>query len=136
VCGTGSRETELRALARGLAVDERVRFLGRREDVEQVMGASDVVCVPSVVDGFGRVAVEALSVGTPVLAHALDALPDVLGQLPGVGWVEATVTGWVQALTHAKTWQVTSAKLAEAAMTRYGLDRAVRAYTDLYEEAR
>jgi glycosyltransferase involved in cell wall biosynthesis len=82
------------------------------------------------------VAVEALSVGTPVLAHALDALPDVLGDLPGVEWVEATVSGWCQALTHAKTWQVNSAKLSEATLTRYGLDRAVRAYADLYEEAR
>lgn len=136
VCGTGSRENELRALARDLAADERVRFLGRREDVDRVMGAAQVVCVPSVVDGFGRVAVEALSVGTPVLAHALDALPDVLGRLPGVEWAEATVSGWVHALTHAKTWQVNSAKLSEAALTRYGLDRAVRAYADLYEEAR
>ena len=70
---------ELRRLAERLGVAGRVRFIGARKDVHRVMGAADVVVVPSVWDEpFGLVAAEAQLLGTPVIAARRGALPEVM----------------------------------------------------------
>lgn len=48
----------------------RVSFLGERGDVPAIMGALDALLVPSHDEPFGRVVVEAMAVGTPVIASA------------------------------------------------------------------
>lgn len=54
-------------------------WIGPRDDVLEIMAGSDVVAVPSANEGFGLVAAEALSVGTPVVGYAVGALPEVVG---------------------------------------------------------
>lgn len=61
---------ELRALARALGVDGRVRFLGRRADVAALMDAADVFAMPSHEEPFGLVFVEAMAMRRPVVALA------------------------------------------------------------------
>lgn len=68
IVGAGPEESALRALAsRGLA--ERVRWLGKLPltAVPAVMAQADCLVLPSVHDGWGAVASEALMVGTPVI---------------------------------------------------------------------
>lgn len=53
--------------------------LGERDDVLELLAGSDVVAMPSRNEGFGLVAAEAMSVGTPVVAYGVGALPEVVG---------------------------------------------------------
>ena len=57
----------LEALARELGVDSAVHFLGYREDVPPLIGALDLLLLPSWDEPFGLVVAEAMAVGTPVL---------------------------------------------------------------------
>ena len=68
VVGTGSEESVLRALATS-KLGNRVRWLGQLllPDVPAVMVQADCLVLPSVHDGWGAVASEALMVGTPVI---------------------------------------------------------------------
>lgn len=61
-------ERELHELAAELGVAERVRFLGERSDVAAVLAATDLLLLPSWREAFGRIAVEAMAMGVPVVA--------------------------------------------------------------------
>lgn len=61
-------ETEVRAEIAALGVADRVHMMGFRQPVEPVIAASDVLVVPSVNEPFGRTLIEAMMLGTPVVA--------------------------------------------------------------------
>lgn len=58
----------LHRLAAELGVQDGVRFLGERSDVPRILAAADVLLLPSWREAFGRIAIEAMAMGTPVVA--------------------------------------------------------------------
>lgn len=58
---------------------DAVRFVGYRERASAFLPAFDVLAVPSRYEAFGRVAAEAMLGGVPVVASAVDGLPEVVG---------------------------------------------------------
>jgi glycosyltransferase involved in cell wall biosynthesis len=57
---------------------DRAVWLGHRVDMAPVYGLADVVVVPSRVEPFGRVTIEALACGLPVIASRVGGIPEVL----------------------------------------------------------
>jgi len=74
----GEYEELLRSIALRLGISHRVRMLGARQDVPEIMRALDLLVVNSHREPFGLVACEAMAVGTPVLATACDGLPEII----------------------------------------------------------
>jgi glycosyltransferase involved in cell wall biosynthesis len=72
--GTGPLEAELRRLA-----GDGVRFLGHVAPVRPLIEESAIVVVPSLGEGFGMVALEAMERGRPVIASAVGGLPEIVG---------------------------------------------------------
>lgn len=68
----------LRALVRSLDLEERVFFLGEREDVPEILRALDLLLVPSWQEPFGRTVAEAMAMGVPVLATDVGGPAEVL----------------------------------------------------------
>lgn len=67
----------------GLA--QRVRLLGERRDIADIIGAADVFCQPNLSpDAFGLAFVEALAAGVPVVTSALGGAPEVVTEDCGV----------------------------------------------------
>ncbi|MBZ0293408.1 MAG: glycosyltransferase [Anaerolineae bacterium] len=60
---------------------ERVQFLGWRDDVPDLMAAFDVLLMPSLWEGFGLVALEAMGERVPVVASTVSSLPEIV--MPG-----------------------------------------------------
>lgn len=67
---------EPEAKARGVA--NRVRMLGSRSDISAIMQALDLLVVNSTAEPFGLVILEAMACGTPVLAVAVDGIPEII----------------------------------------------------------
>ncbi len=79
VGGIGDRRyfADVMETARTLGLESDVHFLGYREDLTAIYGLLDVLIVPSVVDSLGRIALEAMASGTPVVAAARGGLPEI-----------------------------------------------------------
>jgi glycosyltransferase involved in cell wall biosynthesis len=69
---------ELNDLAARTGLHDRIRFLGGVDPMERFYRACDVICVPSRAETFGRVVVEAMAVGTPVVASAVGGIPEII----------------------------------------------------------
>lgn len=69
----------LRSLVAELAVDEIVKFAGHRNDIPEIMKASDVVvCASSSPEPFGRVIIEGMAAGAIVIATDAGGAPDII----------------------------------------------------------
>jgi glycosyltransferase involved in cell wall biosynthesis len=78
VVGKGDEEVKLRSLADSLGLNGRVLFLGWRPDVEDIVRCLDVLALPSLNEGMGRVLVEAMAAGVPVVASRVGGVPDLV----------------------------------------------------------
>ncbi|MBI2069988.1 MAG: glycosyltransferase family 4 protein [Elusimicrobia bacterium] len=70
--GGGARETIFQQAPPNL------KYLGWREDVREILNASDIFVMTSLWEGLPRSSVEALRLGLPVLAYAADGLREVI----------------------------------------------------------
>jgi len=80
VVGDGPDRAKLEARARELGIADCVEWMGSRppEEVRRLYRTMDVVVVPSLAEGFGLVAAEALAAGRPVVASDVGGLPEVV----------------------------------------------------------
>jgi glycosyltransferase involved in cell wall biosynthesis len=78
IAGRGPLEPALRALARELGVGDAVRFLGHVSPIQQAIENAAVVVVPSMGEGFGMVALEAMERARPVIAAAIGGLGEIV----------------------------------------------------------
>ena len=87
IIGTGPEEENLKNLTNQLSLDENVEFLGfveEHDDVMKVVNSSDVFCLPSIVEGFGIVIIEAQSLETPFVAARIPPVVESSGQKGGL----------------------------------------------------
>jgi glycosyltransferase involved in cell wall biosynthesis len=80
--GSGLLTPALQDKARELGISERVRFLGSRDDVPQLMRAADIFLFPSLYEGLGLVLIEAQAVGLRSLIS--DVIPPEVEVVKGL----------------------------------------------------
>ena len=78
VAGRGPLEPALKAYVRELGLDDAVRFLGFVSPVQAAIEDAAIVVVPSLGEGFGMVALEAMERARPVIASAVGGLPEIV----------------------------------------------------------
>jgi glycosyltransferase involved in cell wall biosynthesis len=86
IAGAGSLRGDLERYSCQLGVSDIVSFLGWREDLPSVMAGWDIFVLPSLDEGFGVAALEAMAAGLPVIASAVGGLCELV--LNGkTGWL-------------------------------------------------
>ena len=76
--GGGPDEEDLNARVEKLGIADRCLFLGRRDDVPRLLGASDVAVLPSYKEGFSNAVLEAMACGVPVIASDVGGNAEVI----------------------------------------------------------
>ncbi|WP_379137769.1 glycosyltransferase family 4 protein [Paenibacillus sp. sgz500958] len=83
ICGTGHKKAELQQLAERLGVQDKVVFAGYRNDVQHILQAADVFCLPSIREGLSVALMEALSAGLPCVASKIRGNVDLIRDAQG-----------------------------------------------------
>ncbi len=76
--GEGDRKEELIKLALELNILNVVRFAGHVEDVRSLLGITDILCHPSLVEGIPNAIVEAMAEGVAVVATPVGGVPEII----------------------------------------------------------
>jgi glycosyltransferase involved in cell wall biosynthesis len=125
----GEYEHLLRSTAGRLGISDRVKMLGARKDVPEIMRALDLLVVNSRREPFGLVACEAMACGTPVLATACDGLPEIIDHQRN-GWL--VPFGDEQALVNSLAFLAEHADVRRGLVVAAGKDVAQRFTMERY----
>jgi glycosyltransferase involved in cell wall biosynthesis len=133
----GNRTPELQRLHRELGLGERVRFLGHRADVPDLLAASDVFVFPSLFEGLGGAVIEAMALGLPVVASDIPALREVVesgrsGDLVPVGDAAALAERLDALLTDAPRRRAYGRRGMELFHERFQIGRSAERMIELY----
>jgi glycosyltransferase involved in cell wall biosynthesis len=133
---TASLRRQVDALGRGAGVE----LIGARRDVADLMVAADSFVVPSRWEGFGSILVEAMALGTTLVATSVEPVPDVVGD----GWArlvppdqpESMGVAIVDALGQSAAESARRAAVASARFAdRFHIDVVADATVSFYERA-
>src|SRR5438552_9486259 len=92
--GDGPERPKAEWLANTHGVAQDVLFVGKQNDMSELLAISDVLLLPSELESFGLVALEAMACEVPVIATRVGGVPEVVrdgidGYLYEVGDVQA-----------------------------------------------
>ena len=79
LCGHGELNKHLHGLADRLGIADHISFLGYREDMPEIFGASDIFLFPSFQEGLPRAMLEAMASGLPVICSEIRGNTDLMG---------------------------------------------------------
>jgi len=121
-----------------LGLRKDVRFLGKVENVGDVLRGADLFLLPSATESFGLAALEAMACAVPVVASRAGGLPEVVedgktGFLAPVGDVPAMTERALRVLEDAGAHERMQQHAAARAL-EFSADRVVPRYEELYEE--
>ena len=119
---------------------DHVRFLGKQEQVEEVLSIADLFMIPSGSETFGLAALEAMSCSVPVISSNVGGLPEVnihglTGYLCELGDVECMGQKATEILKDDKLHE----KMSKAARERaevFEIGKIVTTYEDYYQEVK
>jgi glycosyltransferase involved in cell wall biosynthesis len=128
-----------RRLVDELGLADRVRFLGNVGDVAAVLHAADCYVMPSLYEGLGNAALEAVAVELPAVLADVPGLRDLRAHVPGAWWVEPRPQAIAAALAEVAKLEpderVQRGQVAGSRVRlRFGLERHAASYLQLYRE--
>jgi glycosyltransferase involved in cell wall biosynthesis len=137
IVGDGESRGALEAAAKAGRNAARITFLGSRKDTPELFRAMDVFVLPSYVEAFPMVLLEAMATGVPVIGTPVGDVPKIIS--PEVGWI--VPPGDVKALTRRLADALAEprrlANMGAAARThviaKHSALAFARNYTELYE---
>lgn len=137
--GAEDRLFDVLRLADTLGVRDRVRILGFRADLENVLGAAEVVAVPSTApDPLPGAAIEAAAAGCAVLASAHGGLPEIIreretGRLVAPGDPVALAQAARELIEDPDERERLGAAAALDVRTRFAPERLLATVQDVYD---
>lgn len=125
--GDGPERQKAESLAKELGVLRHIRFLGKQEQVEQLLSMSDVFLLPSGSETFGLAALEAMACGVPVVSTNIGGLPEV--NIHGE-------TGYLVELDDAEAMADYTLKILRDDALKQRLSTNARARAEVFEQSK
>lgn len=97
ICGQGPDENKLKLYAKELGIEQRVHFLGYRNDIKELLTAADVFLFTTKQEGLARSLMEAMASGLPCIASCIRGNTDLLNESKG-GFLCRELSEYVDAI--------------------------------------
>jgi len=135
--GDGPERPKAEWLARTQGVADDVIFIGKHNDMSQFLAMSDVLLLPSELESFGLVALEAMACEVPVIATHVGGIPEVVrhgidGFLYEVGDIDSMAEGCLAILKTPNLRETLGKAARERANREFCSSKIVLQYEDLY----
>ena len=130
--------SDLNDLARSMGIEKQVYFAGFQNPIERWIRGMDVLLATSEWEGFGRSLIEAMAVGTPVVAASAAGHIEIIEhERTGLLVPPNDAEAFAAAANRILTDTTLAAKLAEngraCALERYSVARHVQRITSIYD---
>lgn len=137
--GDGPDRTSTENYCRKQGLEKAVVFLGKQDDLPELLCCADALLLPSELESFGLVALEAMSCEVPVVATNVGGLPEVIehgvtGFLGKLGDVDEMADYTVEILKNPELRKKMGAEGRRRAVEMFDLDRIVPQYEKYYEK--
>jgi glycosyltransferase involved in cell wall biosynthesis/ribosomal protein S18 acetylase RimI-like enzyme len=137
IAGDGPMQSRLEQMIRDRGVSEMVKLLGFRQDVGDLLAASDVVVIPSLREGLSISLLEAMAAGKPIIASSIGSHRELAAQAEMARLVPpADPTSLAAAIQQLAADRALRAHLAARARSlfeaRYTEDKMLNAYQQMY----
>ena len=136
--GDGPERQHAEELCRVLGICNDIRFLGKQEQMDEILSIADLFILPSEYESFGLPALEAMACGVPVISTNVGGLPEIniegtTGFLSGVGNIEDMAQKSLHILSDDQRLE-TFKKAAIEHSRSFEKSRIIPLYEELYEE--
>ena len=137
--GDGPDRSAAEWLAHDLGIHARVHFLGKQERVSELLALADLLLMPSELESFGLVALEAMACKVPSIATRVGGVPELIddgvtGLLFPVGDVEAMAAGALSLLADPDRLETMRDAARRTAQKRFCSSLVVPKYVRFYEQ--
>jgi N-acetyl-alpha-D-glucosaminyl L-malate synthase BshA len=137
--GEGPERASAQTLAKRLGLQDRVRFLGRQDRIEELTALADVFLLPSELESFGLSALEAMASEVPVVGSDAGGMPEVVqhtetGYLLPVGDIEGMAARTIEILKDDERARCMGQAARRRATSLFNADRIVTQYERYYEK--
>ncbi len=136
--GDGPERQSAEELCRKMGITADTRFLGKQDQMEEILNIADLFLLPSQYESFGLAALEAMACGVPVISSNAGGLPEInvqgqTGYLAEVGDVDTMARYAVEILDSEDVLQrFKDNALAQAA--NFSISKIVPMYEALYSQ--
>ena len=136
--GDGPERATAEQLCRQLGVCDEVRFVGKQEQMEDILAIADLFLLTSEYESFGLAALEAMAAGVPVVSTNAGGLGEIMvqgvtGFMSNVGDVESMSRHSIDVLQNEGRLQQFKADAAAQA-SRFDISNIIPLYEKLYDE--
>jgi N-acetyl-alpha-D-glucosaminyl L-malate synthase BshA len=137
--GDGPDRSAAEFIAHSQGIQDRVHFLGKQSSVSEILPLADLLLMPSELESFGLVALEAMACRVPTIATRVGGVPELIedgvsGRLFPVGDVEGMAAAATELLRDPQRYQAMADAARKTAQTRYCASKIVPLYERFYAE--
>jgi glycosyltransferase involved in cell wall biosynthesis len=139
LAGDGPERSRLEELCLNLGLKDRVRFLGHREDIPQLLAACDLFVLPSLYEGLPLSVLEAMASGKPVVATKVGGTDEaVVHGSTGILVPARNVTALAASIAAMLRDRTMATRFGEAGRKRvaqmFSAEAVVRGVSEVYDE--
>ncbi|RDI43014.1 N-acetyl-alpha-D-glucosaminyl L-malate synthase BshA [Falsibacillus pallidus] len=135
--GDGPEMTVICKLVKELGIQDKVLFLGKQDNLEELYSISDLKLLLSQKESFGLVALEAMACGVPCIGTDVGGIPEVIandvnGFICPLGDIDTISDKAIELLTDEELFARFSKAAVESALGNFRSEKIVKHYEEIY----